>query len=203
VAKHAVASTRQLTESDCSERESDDAAADYDVAVSDVAELPARQRRWVRVAVATATTVGVALGVLLGWQWQRGQTTAHAEEQREVFLQVSRQGAVNLTTIDWQHADQDVTRILNGATGQFRDDFAQRAGPFADLIKKSQSTTGGTVTAAGLESEAQDSAQALVAVVVKSSNAAAPQQESRSWRMRIAMQRDGGQVKIANVEFVP
>ena len=49
-----------------------------------------------------------------------------ATTQRSHFLQVARQGALNLTTIDWQKAEGDVQRILDGATGQFHDDFAKR-----------------------------------------------------------------------------
>src|SRR5882757_1932661 len=33
----------------------------------------------------------------------------------------------DLTTIDWQEADSDIQRILDGATGRFHDDFAQRS----------------------------------------------------------------------------
>ena len=93
--------------------------------------------------------------------------------QRSQFLQVARQGALNLTTIDWQKAESDVQRILDGATGQFYDDFAKRSQPFIDVVKKAKSTTVGTITEAGLESQTADSAQVLVAVTVTTSNAGA------------------------------
>jgi Mce-associated membrane protein len=110
---------------------------------------------------------------------------------------------VNLTTIDWQHADADVQRILDGATGQFHDDFASRAGPFVDVVKKAKSITVGTVTEAGLESETADTAQALVAVTVTTSNAGTTQPEPRGWRLRVFVQEVGDQAKVSNVEFVP
>jgi Mce-associated membrane protein len=61
----------------------------------------------------------------------------------------------------------------------------------------------GTITEAGLESETGDTAQALVAVSVQTSNAGGTDQEPRAWRMRIYVQRVGDQVKVSNVGFVP
>jgi Mce-associated membrane protein len=116
---------------------------------------------------------------------------------------VARQGALNLTTIDWQHAEADVHRILDGATGEFYDDFAKRSQPFIDVLKQAQAKTVGTITEAGLESETSDSAQALVAVSVQTSNAGEVEQVPRAWRMRINVQKVGDQVKVSNVGFVP
>jgi len=96
-----------------------------------------------------------------------------------------------------------VRRILDGATGEFYDDFAKRSKPFIEVVKQAKATTVGTITEAGLESETADTAQALVAVSVQTSNAGATDQEPRAWRMRIYMQRVGDQVKVSNVGFVP
>ena len=126
-----------------------------------------------------------------------------AQTQQRQLLQAARQGALNLTTIDWQHADADVGRILDGATGQFYDDFAKRSRPFIDVLKQSKAVTVGTITEAGLDSDTGDGAQALVAVAVKTSNAGAPEQEARAWRMRVFVQKVDDGIKVSNVEFVP
>jgi Mce-associated membrane protein len=117
--------------------------------------------------------------------------------------QVARQAALNLTTIDYQHADADVQRILDSATGQFFDDFSKRSQPFVDVVKQAQSKSVGTVTEAGLESEDHDGARVIVAVAVNTSNAGAPQQQPRAWRMRLTVQSVGGDAKVSNVGFVP
>ena len=146
--------------------------------------------------------VVVALAVLVGWLGFRAYQSHQGQAQRSEFLQAARQGALNLTTIDWQQADA-VQRILDGATGQFYDDFAKRSQPFVDVVKQAKSTTVGTITEAGLESETADTGQVLMAVTVKTSNAGAPEQDPRAWRMRIAVQKVGDQAKVSNVEFVP
>jgi Mce-associated membrane protein len=157
-------------------------------------------QRW---ATLFSLTVVVALSVLVGWLGFRVHQSQKAEVQRSQFLEVARQGALNLTTIDWQHADADVRRILDGATGEFYDDFAKRSQPFIQVVKEAKASTVGTITEAGLESETADTAQALVAVSVQTSNAGETDQEPRAWRMRISVQRVGDQVKVSNVGFVP
>jgi Mce-associated membrane protein len=147
--------------------------------------------------------VVVVLAALVGWFGFRFHQSHQAQAQRSQFVQAARQGALNLTTIDWQKADADVQRILDSATGQFYDDFAKRSGPFVELVKQAKSVSVGTVSEAGLESQTADSAQVLVAVSVTTSYNGAPQPDPHAWRMRISVQKVGDQEKVSNVEFVP
>jgi Mce-associated membrane protein len=146
--------------------------------------------------------VVVALAVLVGWLGFRAYQSDQGRAQRSQFLEAARQTALNLTTIDWEKAESDVQRILDGATGAFHDDFAKRSQPFIDVVKKSRSTAVGTITEAGLESETAGTALVLVAVNVKTSNAGVPEQDSHAWRMRISVRQVGHQAKVSNVEFV-
>lgn len=173
----------------------------------------AGQQRWwsqlrrpmtpLRAAGVWGVVAVLILSGLAGWLGVKAHQTARAAAQREIFLQVGRQGAVNLTTIDWEHVDADVQRILDSSTGTFYDDFSQRSKPFVDVVKQVKSKTVGTVTEAGIESESDDKAQVLVALNVKTSNAGAPEQDPRGWRMRVSVQKVGDEVKVANVGFVP
>src|SRR5882757_4781531 len=162
-----------------------------------------RWRSHVRQALVAGLAVVTALAALVGWLGFRAYQSHTAVQQRSLFLQVGRQGAVNLTTIDWQHADADVERVLNSATGTFFDDFSKRSQPFITVVKQAQSTSVGTVTEAGLESSTANDAQVLVAVSVKTSIPTAHEQNPRAWRMRVSLHKLGDDVKVANVEFVP
>jgi Mce-associated membrane protein len=167
---------------------------------------PARSRTTMSAswrATLCIAAIVVVLAGLVGWLGFRAYQSHQAQAQRNLLLQVARQGALNLTTIDWQHAEADVHRILDGATGEFYDDFAKRSQPFIDVLKKAQAKTVGTITEAGLESQTNDSAQALVALSVQTSNAGESEPVPREWRMRINVQRVGDQVKVSNVGFVP
>jgi Mce-associated membrane protein len=187
----------------------DKGAADEDAAeeASDEEPAPAKPAKPRMSHVKLATIAGLALVVVLagvtGWLGFRTYKSHQADEQRKLFLQVGRQGALNLTTIDFEHADADVQRILDSATGTFYDDFQKRAQPFVEVVKQAQSKSVGTIAEAGLESESDNGAQVLVAVTVKTSNAGAPEQAPRAWRMRISVQKVGDEAKVSNVEFVP
>jgi len=180
--------------------------ADYDEADGDGAqdEPPAKPRiSHVRLATIAGLVVVVALAALTGWLGFRAYQSHQADQQRKLFLQVGRQGALNLTTIDWHEADTDVQRILDSATGNFYGDFQKRSAAFIDVVKQAQSKSVGTVSEAGLESASDTDAQVLVAVTVKTSNAGAAEQQPRAWRMRISVQKVGNDAKVSNVEFVP
>jgi Mce-associated membrane protein len=182
----------------------DSAAVDYDSdAESDEAATTSQQTSHVRLATLMGLAVVTVLTTLVGWLGFTAYQRHQAAERRELFVAVGRQGALNLTTIDWQHADADVKRVLDSATGTFYDDFAKRQQPFIEVVKKAQATSKGTITEAGLESESGDEAQVLVAVSVKTSNIGAAEQEPRAWRMRISVQKSGDQAKVSNVAFVP
>ncbi|OMC48726.1 Mce protein [Mycobacterium sp. IS-2888] len=153
------------------------------------------------VLVASAAILATLTG-LAGWLGYRAYEKHEAQAQRDLFVQIARQGAVNLTSINYTEVDADVQRILDLATGAFRDDFAQRSKPFIEVVKAAQSKSEGTVTDAGLESQRGDSARVLVAVAVKSRTAGG-EEAPREWRMRIEVQAVGDSAKVSNVVFVP
>jgi Mce-associated membrane protein len=187
-----------------------DEAEDYEAAVDDEVDngsedaAPAkRSMSHVRLAAMVGLCIVVALAATVGWLGFRAYQSQQAQAQRQLFLQVGRQCALNLTTIDWQHAENDVQRVLDSATGQFYDQFSKRKQPFIEVIKKAQSKSVGTITEAGLESDSGDNAQVLVAVSIKTSNLGAEDQQPREWRMRISVEKSGDEVKVSNVAFVP
>lgn len=172
-------------------------------AESDKPDATAPSRSGMRLALALGTAVVFALGGLGGWLGYRGYQGHQAQKQRELFVEVARQSALNLTTISYAEADADVQRILDSATGRFYDDFQQRSKPFVEIVRQAQSKSVGTITGAGLESVDGDKARVLVAVHVTTSNVGAADQPPRAWRMRIDVQKVGDGAKVFNVEFVP
>jgi Mce-associated membrane protein len=190
-------------------------ADDTDDEASEGTEAPATESRsrWRRLfsrraispqraALAFGITALTAVTVLLGWQVVQLHRKHAAEQQLAAYLQAGKQGALNLTTIDWQHADADVERILDSATGRFHDDFAGRAPGFVEVVKQTQSHTEGTILEAGIEHETDSGAAILVAVQVGSTQLGQTDQRTRSWQMRIDVENAAGSPKVQNVEFV-
>jgi Mce-associated membrane protein len=192
-----------LDEADEAAKKDDDVPLDEAVALDEADAPPKPRMSHVRLALIAGLVLVLALGGLTGWLGYNAYNAYQAEKERQLFLQVGRQGALNLTTIDWEHAEADVQRVLDSATGTFYDDFQNRAAPFVEVVKQAQSKSVGTIAEAGLESASSDEAQVLVAVTVNTSNAGAPQQEPRAWRMRLTVTKAGDEAKVSNVEFVP
>ena len=164
---------------------SDDAAA----------EQPSR-RRVVLAALAS-------LVLIVAWLGYRDYQVRHAAHRSEEMVQAARDGALSLTTIDHEHIDENVQRILDASTGSFRDDFEQRAQPFADAARKAQSRSVGTITAAGVESAAADEGRVLLAMTVMTSNRGVPETQPKAWRVRVTVTETDGGYKVSRVEFVP
>jgi Mce-associated membrane protein len=198
-----------IEDTEVDETEADETVSD-DEDDSEPIEWPTRRRRRnplgrlspVGRALAASGLVVATLTGLTGWVGYRAYEQHNAQVQRDLFLQTARQGAVNLTTINYTEIETDVQRILDLATGAFRDDFEHRSKPFIELVKAAQSKSEGTVTDAGLESQHGDSAQILVAVAVKSRTAAG-EEAPREWRMKIEVKSVGEEAKMSNVVFVP
>jgi Mce-associated membrane protein len=188
-------------ETDVEDSEADDAER--------AAEVGTRKpvRDWfsgVPKPIAVGLAIIVALSGLGGWLGFRIHQDNQVQAQRNLYVQVARQTAINLTTINYTEVDADIKRVLDSATGAFHDEFQNRSQPFVEVVKKVQSKTEGTISEAGLLSYTKDQAQVLVAVAVKTSMAAAPaDQEPRRWRMRLTVDKTGDSAKVSNVEFVP
>ena len=134
--------------------------------------------------------------------WQDRDTTNRAQRAAK-FVAGARQGVVNMTSLDFNKAKEDVQRVLDSSTGEFRDDFQQRAKDFASVVEQSKVVTEGKVNAAAVESMDEHSALVLVSATSRITNSAGAKDEPRVWRLRVTMTEDGGQYKMSKVEFVP
>lgn len=160
-------------------------------------------RRGPWVLLIAGLTAVVALGGVIGVFGFRVVEERAEQQQREMFVNAARRTATDLTTIDHTRVEADIQRIIDGATGGFREDFESRSGPFAEVVRQAKSTSKGTVTEAGVERLADDQGQVLVAVTVETSLPDLPEQEPRSWRMRLTVEQDGDEARVSQVEFVP
>ncbi len=183
----------------------DTAASDE---LTEVAEP--RTRRLPDLLLRTPTPVAVGLAAIVallgvgGWLGFRLHQDHQVQDQRSLYVQVARQTAINLTTINYAEVDADIKRVLDSATGGFHDEFQHRSQPFVEVVKKVQSKTEGTIAESGLLSYTREQAQVLVAISVKTSMGTAPaDQEPRRWRMRLTVDKVGDGAKVSNVEFVP
>jgi Mce-associated membrane protein len=155
--------------------------------------------------LAAALVILLSLGLVgaSGWAiWHHRQVTAEQQRSAE-FAAAARQGVVTLMSLDFNHAEEDVKRIIDNTTGDFKKDFEGSAAEFTDVAKSSKVTTTANVNSTAVQTMTKDTATVLVAVTTTVSNTASKEQQPRSWRLAVDMARDGAQIKLAKVEFVP
>lgn len=203
-----VTDTAEATDTEKAETE-EEASDEETPEEAESESVPARSRRRVRLpswSVAWKAAVIVlicafvaASGYML---WQRHETNERNQRVAN-FIAGARQGVVNMTSLDFSKAKEDVQRVIDSSTGQFRDDFQQRAKDFTTVVEQSKVVTQGTVNAAAVQSIDGNSALVLVAATSHITNAAGAKDEPRNWRLKVTVTDDGGQYKMSKMEFVP
>lgn len=166
---------------------------------------PGRVRRPGRRGVARALVAVIVLFSLVagGYSvWNHYRITADQAREDE-FLNAAREGVIALTTLDSGRAADDVKRVLDHSTGAFRTDFQTRSEDFTKVVEQSAVATKGEITGAAVESMTDESAVVLVSAVSRVTNAAGAQQEPRVWRLSVTVTREGSDLKMSKVEFVP
>jgi Mce-associated membrane protein len=194
----------------------DEAVADASVASKeDAEEKPERSRlRWLSrlrrpswSTVAAAVAIVVIVAALSGSVYMVLDHRHAAEQRRRAaeFSAAARQGVVTLTSLDFDHAKEGVQNIIDVSTGSFKDDFIKMADDFTKVVQQSKVISQGSVQAdaVDLNTMTNDSAVVLVASTSEVTNAAGAKQDPRKYRLIVTVARDGGQLKLSKVEFLP
>jgi Mce-associated membrane protein len=82
---------------------------------------------------------------------------------RNAALAAARQEIVNLDTIDWRTFDRDVKRVLDGATGNFKEQFTRASKDLRPKFVQTKTTVSGAIAAAGIVRSDLNSATVLLA----------------------------------------
>jgi Mce-associated membrane protein len=162
-----------------------------------------RRPRLAAVAAGIAIFATCALVAASGYLLLHHQRVGEEQQRHAEFAAAARQAVVTLMSIDGAKAQEDVQRIIDSSTGQFRDDFQNSSKEFVDVAKESKSVTTASVKASAVESMSEDSAVVLVTAATTIRNTAGANQQPRTWRLSVDVVRDGGQIKMSKVDFVP
>ncbi|WP_117427253.1 serine/threonine-protein kinase [Mycobacterium marinum] len=170
---------------------------------------PARPRRQVStivvpVVLALLLVSAVAFAVTQVLRPDPRQTTAAPAEapQWQPYVDHAKQFAISLTSVNPQTIDADIQRILDGSTGAFHSDFADKSAQFKQSIVDAGSATQGKATGAGLESISGTTAHVVVSVTSNITKSTGVQQEPRQWRLRIQIEKIDDAYLASRVEFV-
>ncbi|MEU6592272.1 hypothetical protein ABZ923_24105 [Streptomyces sp. NPDC046881] len=157
------------------------------------------RRRLLSVGLVTATALTT---VLSAWLSLRLADQREAEQRRQDVLAAARQSALNFTSLDYRHYDRDSGNVLKGATGDFRKQFAAQTSQLTKLVARNKSVSEGQVLEAGIVRSDERSARVLVVADSKVTNAAAPEGQSRTYRLQLDLVRADGRWLTSDVTFV-
>jgi len=170
---------------------------------------PRSRPEWLRfppsrpVAVAVAIVLIFASLAATGYMmWQHHVTTQEQQRAAE-FEAAARQGVVTMMSLNPATVRQDIQRVVENSTGRFKKALdAGGAEEIAKQVEESKVSTKVAVQSVAIESISGDSAVVLVAAT---SEGTAPDNQKlppASWRISISLDRDDGQLKTSDFEFV-
>ena len=179
--------TDDAASDDVAAEEESDAATDGD---ADAKTPPPKNRRWLRRAlVGTAVVLfvaAVALAGFFGWQLKQERDVDAAGR---AALDVARNYAVILTSVDNGKIDENFAQVLDGATGEFKDMYSQSAAQLRQLLIDNKAVSHGTVVDAGIKSATKNKVEVLIYVDQSISNTVNPDPRIDRSRVTITMER--------------
>lgn len=159
--------------------------------------------RWIApaamVLLVAVFVVSTVVGVLSGLS---ARNAAVAEGRDKQVLEVASGMAVNLVTLGQHSADSDLSRVIDGTTGEFREQFVSAAEGFGALLTEGGVESTGEVRSSGIVDANEEAATVLAAVTSTVKNNEAPEGEIRVYRMKLSLTKVDGAWLVSNVEFV-
>lgn len=109
--------------------------------------------RWLLPAVALTAIAAVVAAV---WTGLAVRSERNADEADRAALAAGRDAAVAFTSYDHRNLDEDLARVTDMATGDFRDEFTAALGELTAAIEDAEGVSVGEVTQAGLVPDGDD-----------------------------------------------
>jgi len=187
-----------------------DAERDAEVAYGAGKSESAPSRRWRlrrlgrKASIATAAVVvSCASLTVSGYLAWHHHNVVEQRQRAAEFSQVARNAILTMLSIDASKARDTIQRFADDTTGLFKASVLMGAEDLVKVIEQSKISTKSAVRAVAVESMTNDSAVVLVSAKSEFTRPGQAKPESRSLRAVVNVQRDGGQLKISRVEFVP
>lgn len=109
--------------------------------------------------------------------------------------------AAVLTSISSEHVDENFTTILNGATGEFKDMYAEASMDLRDVLLETDSGAESAVIDSAIQSASADQVVLLLMVDQKVTNSQMEEPRTDSLRMKMTMDNIDGRWLASKVEL--
>jgi Mce-associated membrane protein len=178
------------TETDESEQASTDSGSDISKPNADNDKR--RKHGWIRTTIRWAAgAVFIAFVAAAGYEgwllFQQHQNDLAGGQA----LAAARKYAVTLTTTDPNAIDQNLTDILSGATGDFKDTYTKASSRLRKMLIDNKVATQGTVIDSAVKSATTNKVEILLFVRQSVTNSASPEPRTDITAVTMTMEKVG------------
>ncbi|WP_020501729.1 hypothetical protein [Sciscionella marina] len=157
-------------------------------------------RSWKVVTGLVLVAVLLAGAVVLGISVLNG---VGRSGDRSEAVDAARNEVLNLLTIRPGQAKAGADKLMEGATGQFKQSFGAEKETYLKMIDGQHVTSDGGIDAAGIESSGSSNATVLVAAHSTVKNDSNKKGSAREYRLKVMMTKVDDRWLASNVQFVP
>ena len=159
---------------------------------------PTRKTLEVGTATVLVLTSLVASGIMLS----QHISLMHQRKRANEFAAAARRGVEIMMSIDPDHAKDNIQSLIDNTTGALQSQLRVTSTFLVKDAQDAKVTTKATVQDVAVESMTSDSATVLVVSESDTTNPDKSKRPPAFWRLSVDLKKDGGQLKMAKVDFV-
>ncbi|WP_078290425.1 hypothetical protein [Mycobacterium sp. D16R24] len=200
--KEAADTAAETNSTDTDDAEST-AVSDSDAPSLDDEEGSPSAVTWVRYAVIGAVAA-ILVGALVfsgvvGWKvWQQHQIDAAGEQAQAIAVPFTE----ILTSIDTNSVDENFRQILNGSTGDLKNEFTKASVQLRQLLIDNKAAAHGKVVNSAIQYKSPDKVVLLMMVDQSITNTQRPDPRIDRSRMKITMEKIDGRWLASKLEYL-
>ncbi|RHW23619.1 hypothetical protein D0Z08_28760 [Nocardioides immobilis] len=149
------------------------------------------------LALVVVALLAVAGHRALAWQDERQRATDEKDAAAAATAEVE-----GLIEVSGATSEQDLDKLLDGATAEFRTELEAQADRLRKALSKNKVTATGDVVSAGVVNLEDGRATVIVAAVGTVENDQTAEAEPRNYRLRVDLQQDDDRWLVSGLEFV-
>lgn len=163
-------------------------------------------RRLNLVLIGLLLALGVALAVLSAWGDDTLPGKAADEGRSAEYVDITRAATAQVTAflnIDYQDVDAQTQAVLDGATGEFKEQYAAELDNLKKSAAQQQSTADAEVIEVGISDVSATDATVFVAANTQvTSKATKGEARTVPWRIQLTMTQEDGRWLTSGLKFV-
>lgn len=160
---------------------------------------PGRPHRRVVALLGVVLVAALGLTAFLGWRLKQIDDTAAAGQ---AALEAARNYAVTLTTLDTKDIDKNYRQALDGATGEFKDEYSQGSTQLRQVLIDNKAAGKGIVIDAAVKSATKTKVEALLFLDQSVTNAVNPSPRIDRNRVQMTMELVDNRWLASKVEIL-